>query len=114
MQRITCSLLAATLLFLGTAASSKEDTEALDPKYTWDLTEIYPTVEAWEQARDEAMQDFEKIEERRGTLGDSADSLYTAMQMIVDMAKPEPYRAVVTNMNAIMDELESLLEQRDN
>ena len=32
----------------------------------------------------------------------------------VDMAKPEPYRAVVTKMNAIMDELESLLEQRDN
>ena len=32
----------------------------------------------------------------------------------VDMAKPEPYRAVVAKMNAIMDELESLLEQRDN
>jgi oligoendopeptidase F len=32
----------------------------------------------------------------------------------VDMAKPEPYRAVVTKMNAIMDELESLLERRDN
>jgi oligoendopeptidase F len=32
----------------------------------------------------------------------------------VDMARPEPYRAVVTKMNAIMDELELLLEQRDN
>jgi oligoendopeptidase F len=32
----------------------------------------------------------------------------------VDMAKPEPYRAVVTKMNEIMDELEALLEQRDN
>ena len=32
----------------------------------------------------------------------------------VDMAKPESYRAVVSKMNAIMDELESLLEQRDN
>ena len=65
MHRITCSLLAATLLFLGTTASSKEDAEAVDPKYTWDLTEIYPTVEAWEQARDQTMQDFEKLEERR-------------------------------------------------
>ncbi len=62
MQRITCSLLAATLLLLGTTASSKEETKAVDSKYTWDLTEIYPTVEAWEQARDDAMQDFEKIE----------------------------------------------------
>jgi len=32
----------------------------------------------------------------------------------VNMAKPEPYRAVVRKMNAIMDELEALLEQRDN
>ena len=87
MQRITCSLLAATLVLLGTAASSKEEAEAVDPKYTWDLTEIYPTVEAWEQARDDAMQDFEKIEERRGTLGESADSLYTTMQMISDANK---------------------------
>ncbi len=87
MHRITCSLLAATLLFLGTTASSKEDAEAVDPKYTWDLTEIYPTVEAWEQARDQTMQDFEKLEERRGTLGESADSLYTAMQMISDANK---------------------------
>ena len=30
----------------------------------------------------------------------------------VDMAKPAPYRAVVRKMNAIMDELEALLEQR--
>jgi oligoendopeptidase F len=30
----------------------------------------------------------------------------------VDMAKPAPYRAVVRKMNAIMDELEELLEQR--
>jgi oligoendopeptidase F len=30
----------------------------------------------------------------------------------VDMAKPEPYRAVVTKMNAIMDQMEILLEQR--
>ncbi len=30
----------------------------------------------------------------------------------VDMAKPEPYRAVVAKMNAIMDQMEILLEQR--
>ena len=32
----------------------------------------------------------------------------------VDMAKPGPYRSVVAKMNAIMDELEALLERRDN
>ena len=31
----------------------------------------------------------------------------------VDMAKPDPYRAIVAKMNAIMDEMEALLDQRD-
>jgi oligoendopeptidase F len=30
----------------------------------------------------------------------------------VDMAQPGPYRAVVAKMNAIMDEMEVLLEKR--
>jgi oligoendopeptidase F len=31
----------------------------------------------------------------------------------VDLATPEPYRAAVRKMNAIMDEMESLLEERE-
>ena len=31
----------------------------------------------------------------------------------VDMTSPEPYRAVFTRMNAIMDQIESILDQRE-
>ena len=31
----------------------------------------------------------------------------------VDMATPAPYQAVITRMNAVMDEIESLLDERD-
>jgi len=31
----------------------------------------------------------------------------------VDLAQPEPYRAAVDKMNAIMDEMERLLDERD-
>ncbi len=84
MQRVTLALLAGAWLILAGPTDAKESAETIDPKYTWDLTEIYPSVEAWERARDAVMQDFEKLEKRRGTLGDSADSLYTAMQMYSD------------------------------
>ena len=87
MQRVIYALLTgAWLIFAGTAAA-KESSEPIDPKYTWDLTEIYPTVEAWEQARDEVAEDFAKLEEYRGTLGESADSLYTALQAVSDANK---------------------------
>jgi oligoendopeptidase F len=85
MRHLILALLAGAWLIPATAA--EEAAEAADPKYTWDLTEIYPTVEAWERARDEAMEDFAKVEERRGTLGESADSLYTTLRMISDANK---------------------------
>ena len=84
MQRVICALLAGAWLILAGATVAED---AVDPKYTWDLTEIYPTVDAWEQARDEVMQDFAALEELRGTLGESADSLYTAMQAVSDANK---------------------------
>ena len=84
MQRITLTLLAGAWLIFAGAAAAEDNAESVDPKYTWDLTEIYPSVEAWNTAREEVTQDFQKIEERRGTLGDSADSLYTTLQMVSD------------------------------
>lgn len=84
MQRITLTLLAGAWLIFAGAAAAEDNAESVDPKYTWDLTEIYPSVEAWSAAREEVTQEFQKIEERRGTLGDSADSLYTTLQMVSD------------------------------
>ena len=31
----------------------------------------------------------------------------------VDLSRPEPYRAVITKMNAIMDEMETILDQKE-
>ena len=87
MKRVTYALLAGAWLILANGAIAKESAEAADPKYTWDLSEIYPSVEAWNQAREDVLQDFVELEELRGTLGESADSLYTAMQAVSDANK---------------------------
>ena len=53
----------------------------------WDLSEIYPSVEAWDQAREEVLKDLELIEARRDTLGDSADALYEALALVSDVTR---------------------------
>ena len=78
-------LLATALMavaFSGPVIAEEEST--VDPKYTWDLGDVFPSVEAWEQARQEVIAAFDEIEARRGTLGKSADDLYTTMQLISD------------------------------
>jgi len=40
-------ILVAALLVALPAVSFAQDEAEVDPKYTWDLTELFPTVEAW-------------------------------------------------------------------
>lgn len=86
MHKYLLPLAVALFAFVGTTALAKED-RAVDPQATWDLTELYPTVEAWNTAREEVTADFEKIDSRRGTLGESADSLYTTFRLVSDTLK---------------------------
>ena len=71
----------------------------VDPQHTWDLTDLYPSVEAWDQAREEVLAEFDKIEARRGTLGDSADSLYQAYRHLSDTLRKANRVSVYASLN---------------
>ena len=80
-------LAAVVVLSLVQQAPAQEDARAADSRYTWDLSELYPSVEAWNAAREEVLADLQKIEDRRGTLGDSAESLYEALALVSDTTR---------------------------
>ncbi len=60
---------------------------AVDEKYIWDLSEIYPSDTAWDKARIKTLEEIAKLEKRKGNLGDSANSLYTTLQMVSDITR---------------------------
>jgi len=80
-----------------------EEESAVDPRYTWDLTELFPTVEAWNEAREEVLAELEKIEAHRGTLGDSADALYQAYQHVSDTIRKGGRVFVYASLNGDED-----------
>ncbi len=85
---MTCkSLVLFILISLVNTAIAAEDSAAVDEAYIWDLSEIYPSVEAWQDARNDVMSRFEEIESRRGTLGDSAAGLYDTLLYISDTTR---------------------------
>jgi oligoendopeptidase F len=95
--------LAAALLVAFPAISFAQEEPEVDPKYTWDLTELYPTVEAWNQAREEVLAELPKIEMRRGTLGDSAESLYEAYRHVTDTLRKGGRVYVYASLNGDED-----------
>ena len=64
------------------AAAQEASNSGIDSQYTWDLNELYATPADWDAARQKALAGLEKIEARRGTLGDSADSLFETLALI--------------------------------
>lgn len=109
MRHFMLSAAAGVAVLLATPAYSEEDA-AVDPAHTWDLTELYPSVDAWRAAREEVMARFDEIEQRRGTLGKSADSLYETYRLVSDTLKMAGRVAVYASLNADED-LRSTEEQ---
>ena len=75
------ALLFIALLGVG-AAAAQENAAPVDPQYTWDLAGLYSSIEDWNKAREQVLLDLQKIDDRRGTLGDSAESLYQALDLV--------------------------------
>ena len=54
----------------------------MDPRFTWDLSSIYESDEAWEQALKAATENVGKLSRLPGTLGDSVESLKAGLDEI--------------------------------
>jgi oligoendopeptidase F len=54
--------------------------ESLDPKYTWDLSSIFPSWEAWEAAFAELDRGIDAYRKYEGTLSQGASQLLKALQ----------------------------------
>ncbi|MDA1063737.1 MAG: oligoendopeptidase F family protein, partial [Proteobacteria bacterium] len=85
------------LLAAHTVVAAEEVT--VDPSHTWDLSDMYPSIEAWDKAREEVAANFEKIEQRRGTLGKSANDLYQTLQLISDTERKAGRVLVYAGLN---------------
>ena len=54
----------------------------IEEQYTWDFTDIFASDEAWEQADSEAETRIEQIPPLEGSLGNSAESMKRALDVI--------------------------------
>jgi len=111
MHKFLLPLLAAAILPAINAVQA-EGPAQVDPESTWNLTDLYPSVEAWNEAREDVMADFEKIDGLRGSLGKSADSLYTTYRLVSDTYKKAGRIYVYASLKADEDLRDSEMQER--
>jgi oligoendopeptidase F len=72
------------LILVLSALAAPERARAADAAAQWDLTELYPTPEAWTAAHERLRSAIATLDRYKGTLGTSAESMFTALAAISD------------------------------
>lgn len=87
-------IISLLIIYMVQFSSNSQDLERKDvqEKYKWNLNDLYPSLKAWETAKDNVSKKIGTVVKYKGTLGKSADNLYGALKNYFDVLK-EFYRA---------------------
>ncbi len=97
----------ATLLFSFLLVCPTQTVWAQAPEqdsYVWDLSDLYPDVDAWESAFADLEYRLETVVQYRGTLGDSAQSMNRALNEISDAYKELTRLYIYTSLRQDTDQ----------
>ncbi len=83
MRRLTSGLLLALAVSFGPVYAA--DAPVTDPKYVWDLSELYPNEAAWEADRKAIVDALPGLAAYKGTLGKDAATLAKALRAISEV-----------------------------
>jgi len=102
---ITAMALLVSVSASSTAAGQEQRTgePAASEATTWDLTELFPTVEDWDMARQDVLARLSDIEAQKGTLGETAHSLLDAARLISDTRRAASRVSVYSGLAADED-----------
>ncbi len=93
----------AALLVALAAPVFAADAPAVDPKYTWNLQDLYPSEAAWVAAKDAALAELPKLEACRGHLADSAARLAGCLDTVYDLDRRFAQVGTYATMNFDLD-----------
>ena len=83
----------------------------INEKDTWDLSTIYPTDQAWEEALKELTEQLETVSQYEGHLLDSADSLLEITEFSLEMERQMEKLYVYAHMKNDQDTREAKYQE---
>lgn len=99
MFRTFLAACASVLLFAGAAVAAPKD----DPAATWDLSDLFPTVAAWDTERAALEKEVAGVSRFKGTLGRDAKSMLRAMDALGALDKRLARMAVYASLKSDED-----------
>ena len=90
-----------SLAFYGSA--QERDRNKIPDKWKWNLTDLYPSDEAWKQAKDKFVAEYPKIEQFKGTLSTSGNQLLKCLDFGFNLYKEYNRLYLYTSLHSDQD-----------
>jgi len=87
LRDVTLCLLTLSLTSSQAAWSQERDRSKVPEKYKWNLADIYSSEDSWKTAKDTFVKDMTRIDQFRGKVADSPQSLLGCMSTVSDLSK---------------------------
>ncbi len=94
--------LAAALLVAAAPAPALERSEVAE-KYTWDLRDLYPSVEAWQTAKADLEKRIPELSKYQGRMGESPGVFFDALEARMGVQKELERLNVYSSMSSDQD-----------
>jgi len=109
MLMITVIVLVTTGLFMNDISAAPKDKSRteIDDKYKWNLADLYESKSDWEKGKEAITGKFAKIGDYKGKLGDSAKSLFEALEYYHEVEKEFVLLYIYAHMLSDQDKRES-------
>jgi oligoendopeptidase F len=102
-----------SVLMLG----QERDRAKIEDKYKWDLTDIYPGVDAWRAAKDKATSQIPSIRQYAGKLGSNpqvlADALETMTRLDKELSRLYVYASMVADEDTRQSEPQGMQQEME-
>ena len=100
------------------ANSQNLERKDVPEKYTWNLNDLYPSVEAWNAAKDDVAKKIAGVEKYKGKLGQSPQNLYNALKnyfgVLKEFYRVSDYAERLSDEDLRISKNQSLTQQTSN
>src|SRR5215831_9967943 len=91
-------------------AAQQKERSAVPDRYKWDLTQIYPSDQAWRSAKEKLAADVPMLREFKGHLAESPQKLADALELSSRLSKELSRQFVYASMMSDQDTRVSLYQ----
>ncbi|MCK5086719.1 MAG: oligoendopeptidase F, partial [Melioribacteraceae bacterium] len=108
-------LLLLTLLLISTSLNAQADRDKIETKYKWNLTDLFPSVDAWQTEMKNIEGRIDEILKHKGKLGENSSNLLTTLDtyyaIVKDYYRASGYASKLRDQDLGNSENESLAQQ---